>query len=65
MSKLDSITIEVKLGVSDETAASCITILNEWLKEIENRVVVKERENGTVYIEPIPITIVNNGMEAT
>lgn len=61
MPKVSSLEIEVKLGISDETAATCITVLNEWLKEIENRVVVKERENGTVYIEPVPITIVNNG----
>lgn len=61
MPKVSSLEIEVKLGISDETAATCITVLNEWLKEIENRVVVKERENGTVYIEPVPITVINNG----
>lgn len=61
MSKISRLEIEVKLGISDETAATCITVLNEWLKEIENRVVVKERQNGTVYIEPVPITVINNG----
>ena len=61
MSKISRLEIEVKLGISDETAAACITVLNEWLKEIENRVVVKERQNGTVYIEPVPITVINNG----
>ena len=61
MPKVSSLEIEVKLGISDETAATCITVLNEWLKEIENRVVVKERENGTVYIELVPIKVINNG----
>lgn len=61
MPKISSLEIEVKLGISDETAATCITVLNEWLKEAENRVVVKERENGTVYIELVPIKVINNG----
>lgn len=61
MPKISRVEIEVKLGISDETAATCITVLNEWLKEIENRVVVKERENGTVYIELVPIKVINNG----
>ena len=51
MAKPDSIEIEVKLGVSDETVATCIAILNTWLKEDGNSLVLCEREGGTPYIE--------------
>ena len=53
MTTADSITVEVRLGVSEETAKSCIAILNEWLKENGNRVLLCEREDGTTYLEAV------------
>lgn len=33
MAKVDGLTLEVKLDVSDEMAAACVAILNLYLKE--------------------------------
>lgn len=33
MAKIDGLTLEVKLDVSDEMAAACVAILNLYLKE--------------------------------
>ena len=33
MAKIDGLTFEVKLDVSDEMAAACVAILNLYLKE--------------------------------
>lgn len=51
MAKPDGIKIEVKLDISDETVAACIVILNTWLKENGDGLVICERKDGTQYIE--------------
>ena len=46
MAKIDGLTLEVKLDVSDEMAASCVAILNLYLKENDVVDVMGEKVNG-------------------
>lgn len=46
MAKIDGLTLEVKLDVSDEMAAACVAILNLYLKENDVVDVVGEKING-------------------
>lgn len=46
MAKIDGLTLEVKLEVSDEMAAACVAILNLYLKENNAADVVEEKING-------------------
>lgn len=52
MAKLDGLTVDVdvKLGVSDETAEACIALLNLHLKETKRGLTYKEYKDGTVEI---------------
>lgn len=46
MAKIDELTLEVKLDVSDEMAAACVAILNLYLKENDAVDVMGEKING-------------------
>lgn len=46
MAKIDGLTLEVKLDVSDEMAAACVAILNLYLKENDVADVIKEKIDG-------------------
>lgn len=46
MAKIDELTLEVKLDVSDEMAAACVAILNLYLKENDVVDVIGEKING-------------------
>lgn len=46
MAKIDGLTLEVKLDVSDEMAAACVAILNLYLKENDVVDVMVEKING-------------------
>lgn len=52
MAKIDGLTLEVKLDVSDEMAAACVVLLNMYLKENSSELIVEEnRETGVAQIE--------------
>lgn len=52
MAKIDGLTLEVKLDVSDETAAACVVLLNMYLKENAPELIIEEnRETGVAQIE--------------
>lgn len=52
MAKIDGLTLEVKLDVSDEMAAACVVLLNMYLKENAPELIVEEnRETGVTQIE--------------
>lgn len=52
MTKIDGLTLEVKLDVSDETAAACVVLLNMYLKENTPELIIEEnRETGVTQIE--------------
>lgn len=46
MAKIDGLTLEVKLDVSDEMAAACVAILNLYLKENDVVDVIGEKIDG-------------------
>lgn len=46
MAKIDGLTFEVKLDVSDEMAAACVAILNLYLKENDVVNVMGEKIDG-------------------
>ncbi len=46
MAKIDGLTLEVKLDVSDEMAAACVAILNLYLKENDIVDVMGEKVDG-------------------
>lgn len=46
MAKVDGLTFEVKLDVSDEMAAACVAILNLYLKENDVVDVMGEKIDG-------------------
>ena len=46
MTKIDGLTLEVKLDVSDEMAAACVAILNLYLKENDVVDVIGEKIDG-------------------
>lgn len=46
MAKIDGLTFEVKLDVSDEMAAACVAILNLYLKENDVVDVMGEKIDG-------------------
>lgn len=46
MTKIDRLTLEVKLDVSDEMAAACVAILNLYLKENDVVDVIGEKIDG-------------------
>lgn len=46
MAKIDGLTLEVKLDVSDEMAAACVAILNLYLKENDVVDVMGEKVGG-------------------
>ncbi len=46
MAKIDGLTLEVKLDVSDEMAAACVAILNLYLKENDVVDVIEEKIDG-------------------
>lgn len=46
MAKIDGLAFEVKLDVSDEMAATCVAILNLYLKENDVMNVMGERIGG-------------------
>lgn len=46
MAKIDELTLEVKLDVSDEMAAACVAILNLYLKENDVVDVIGEKIDG-------------------
>lgn len=52
MAKLDGLTVDVdvRFGVSDETAEACVALLNLHLKETKRGLDYKEYEDGTVEI---------------
>lgn len=51
MAKINELTIEAKLNVSDETAAACVVLLNMYFKENMTELIVEENnETGVVQI---------------
>lgn len=46
MAKIDELTFDVKLNVSDEMAAACVAILNLYLKDNDVVEVMGEKVNG-------------------
>lgn len=48
MAKIDGLTLEVKLDVSDEMAAACVAILNLYLKENDVVDVITEKMIGII-----------------
>lgn len=52
MAKIDRLTVDVdvRLGVSDETAEACVALLNLHLKETKRGLYYKECEDGTAEI---------------
>mgnify|MGYP006968284043 CR=1 FL=1 len=46
MAKIDGLTLEVKLDVSNEMAAACVAILNLYLKENDVVDVIGEKIDG-------------------
>lgn len=46
MAKIDELTLEVKLDVSDEMAAACVAILNLYLKDNDVTDVMGEKVDG-------------------
>lgn len=46
MAKIDELTLEVKLNVSDEMAEACVAILNLYLKNNDVVEVMGEKVNG-------------------
>lgn len=46
MAKIDGLTLEVKLDVSDEMAEACVAILNLYLKENDIVDVMGEKIDG-------------------
>lgn len=52
MAKINELTIEPKLNVSDETAAACVVLLNMYLKENAPQLIIEENnETGVTQIE--------------
>ena len=53
MGKIDRLEVEVAFRIPDETVATCLAVLNTWMKQSGNRVVVREMEDGTCYMEVV------------
>ncbi len=56
MAKIDGLTFDVKLDVSDEMAAACVAILNLYLKENDVVDVIGEKVDGHYQIHLVDRT---------